>query len=110
MMAFLASTGFYLLAAFFEIAGCFSFWAWLRLNRTAWWAVPGLLSLSLFAICLTQVESSYAGRTFAAYGGVYIGASLLWLLVVEGVAPDRWDMVGAIICLFGAAIILYGPR
>ncbi len=101
---------FYALAAFFEIAGCFAFWAWLRLGRTPLWTLAGVVSLVLFALCLTRVDSAYAGRAYAAYGGVYIVASLLWLWVVEGMRPDRWDAAGAVVCLLGAAVILWGPR
>jgi small multidrug resistance family-3 protein len=110
MTSLLATSGWYLLAALFEIAGCFAFWAWLRLGRTAWWTVAGLASLVLFAACLTRVDSAYAGRAFAAYGGVYIVASLLWLWTVEDTRPDRWDTAGAAICLLGSAVILWGPR
>lgn len=98
------------LAAFFEIAGCFAFWAWLRLGRSALWALPGALSLIVFALVLTRIDSASAGRAFAAYGGVYITASLVWLWTVERQVPDRWDLVGATVCLVGAAIILLGPR
>jgi small multidrug resistance family-3 protein len=66
--------------------------------------------LLLFAWLLTRVDSDAAGRAYAAYGGVYIAASLLWLQAVEGVRPDRWDAIGALICLVGAAVILFGPR
>ena len=97
-------------AAIAEIAGCFAFWAWLRLDRPAWWLVPGVASLVLFAYLLTLVESDAAGRTYAAYGGIYIAASLIWLTVVEGVRPDRWDITGTTLCLIGAAIIIAGPR
>jgi small multidrug resistance family-3 protein len=97
-------------AAVAEIAGCFSFWAWLRLDKSIWWLVPGGVSLALFAYLLTLVDSDAAGRAYAAYGGVYIVASLLWLWAVEGVRPDRWDVTGAMVCLVGAAIILLGPR
>lgn len=93
-----------------EIAGCFSFWIWLRLGKSVWWLVPGMALLALFAWLLTQIDSQAAGRTYAAYGGVYIVASLLWLWAVEGVRPDRWDMVGAVVCIAGAAVILLGPR
>ena len=110
MTTFLPSMSWYLLAAFFEIAGCFAFWAWLRLGRTPWWTVVGALSLVLFAVCLTRVDSVQAGRTFAGYGGVYIVASLLWLWIVEGVRPDRWDTAGGFVCLLGVALILWGPR
>ncbi|THG41719.1 YnfA family protein [Sphingomonas olei] len=100
----------YLAAALAEIAGCFAFWAWLRLDRSAWWLAPGIGSLCLFAYLLTLVDSDQAGRAYAAYGGVYIAAALLWLWAMEGVRPDRWDLTGAAVCLIGAAIILWGPR
>jgi small multidrug resistance family-3 protein len=100
----------YIGAAVAEIAGCFAFWAWLRLGKPVWWVVPGLVSLAVFAWLLTLVESPLAGRAYAAYGGVYIAASLMWLWLVEGARPDRWDAVGAAVCLAGAAIILFGPR
>jgi small multidrug resistance family-3 protein len=100
----------YIGAALAEIAGCFAFWAWLRLDQPAYWLIPGMASLALFAYLLTLVDSSAAGRAYAAYGGVYIAASLLWLWAIEGVRPDRWDLIGATICLAGAALILFGPR
>ncbi|MBB3020567.1 small multidrug resistance family-3 protein [Microvirga lupini] len=100
----------YSLAALAEIAGCFAFWAWLRLDRSLLWLIPGGLSLALFAYLLTLVEAGAAGRAYAAYGGVYIVASLLWLWTVEGIRPDRWDLTGGAICLMGAALILLGPR
>lgn len=100
----------YIGAALAEIAGCFAFWAWLRLDKSSLWTVPGVASLILFAVLLTRVDTAFAGRAYAAYGGVYISASLLWLWFVEGNPPDRWDIVGAILCFAGAAAILWGPR
>lgn len=100
----------YVVAAFAEIAGCFSFWAWLRLGKSALWLLPGMASLALFAWALTFVDCNAAGRAYAAYGGVYIAASLVWLWTIEGVCPDRWDMIGAAVCVAGASIILLGPR
>ena len=100
----------YLAAALAEIGGCFAFWAWLRLGKSVLWLVPGIAALVLFAFLLTRIDSVYAGRAFAAYGGVYIVASLAWLWAVEGARPDRWDAVGAAICIIGAAVILFGPR
>ena len=97
-------------AALAEIAGCFAFWAWLRLGKTALWIAPGMLSLALFAGLLAQIDAAFAGRACAAYGGVYIAASLLWLWAIEGARPDRWDLTGATVCLVGAALILLGPR
>lgn len=100
----------YVAAAVAEIAGCFAFWAWARLGRSALWIVPGVAALMLFAWLLTRVEAAFAGRAFAAYGGVYIAASLAWLWLVEQTRPDRWDGIGAMVCVGGAAIILFGPR
>ena len=97
-------------AALAEIAGCFAFWAWLRLGKAVWWLVPGCASLVLFAWLLTLVDSDAAGRAYAAYGGIYITSALLWLWIVEGVRPDRWDLSGAALCLAGAAVILFGPH
>ena len=97
-------------AALAEIAGCFAFWAWLRLDKSPWWLVPGVVSLGAFAWLLTRVEIDAAGRAYAAYGGIYIAASLLWLWIVEQQRPDRWDATGAAVCLVGAGIILWGPR
>lgn len=97
-------------AAIAEIAGCFAFWAWLRLDRSPLWLVPGLLSLAMFAFLLTLAEADAAGRAYAAYGGIYIVASLLWLWLVESRQPDRWDATGAAFCLIGAGLILLGPR
>ncbi len=104
------SFAFYIAAAIAEIAGCFAFWAWLRLDKSPLWVIPGLVALTLFAFLLTKIDSLFAGRAFAAYGGIYITASLAWLWAVEGARPDRWDAIGAAICLIGAAVILFGPR
>lgn len=100
----------YLAAAIAEIGGCFAFWTWLRLGQSPLWGIVGTVSLVIFGLLLTRAETAFAGRAFAAYGGVYIAASLLWLLLVERVAPDRWDIIGAGICLLGAGLILWGPR
>ena len=100
----------YIAAAGAEIAGCFSFWAWWRLDRSLLWLVPGTLSLVIFAWLLALTPADAAGRTYAAYGGIYIAASLAWLWLAEGVRPDRWDMAGAALCLCGASVILFAPR
>jgi small multidrug resistance family-3 protein len=100
----------FLTAALAEIAGCFAFWAWARLDRSPLWLVPGALCLCLFAYLLTKVDAAYAGRAFAAYGGIYIATSLGCLWAVEGARPDRWDVIGGAVCVVGAAIILWGPR
>lgn len=100
----------YALAALGEIGGCFAFWAWLRLGKSPLWTLPGVVSLIFFALILTRIDTAAAGRAYAAYGGIYILSSLLWLWVVEKTSPDHWDVIGACICLTGTAIILFGPR
>lgn len=106
----MSSLFWYLVAAAGEIGGCFAFWAWLRMQKSVFWTIPGMVSLILFALALTRVDSAHAGRAYAAYGGIYILSSLLWLWGVENTRPDRWDILGAAVCLVGAAIILLGPR
>jgi small multidrug resistance family-3 protein len=100
----------YILAAFAEIGGCFAFWAWLRLGKTPLWLIPGMFSLAVFAWALTYINTDLAGRAYAAYGGIYILSSLLWMWGVEGSKPDRWDGMGAALCVIGALVILFGPR
>jgi small multidrug resistance family-3 protein len=100
----------YIGAALAEIAGCFAFWAWLRLDKSPLVLIPGVIFLMLFAYLLTLVESELAGRAYAAYGGIYIASSLLWQWGVEGVRPDRFDISGMILCLVGASVIIAAPR
>ena len=100
----------YVGAAFLEIAGCFAVWAWMRLGASAWWLVPGGLALAGFAFLLTLIDVDAAGRAYAAYGGIYIAATIVWLWLVEGTLPDRWDIIGATICLVGALVILFAPH
>ena len=100
----------YLIAAFAEIAGCFAFWAWARLDKSALWLIPGLASLALIAWILTRADSAVAGRAYAAYGGVYIASSMVWMWLVEGQRPDRWDIAGLALCLVGSAVILLPSR
>ena len=99
---------FYILAAFAEIAGCYSFWAWLRLHKSPWVILPGLLSLAAFAYFLTKIDSDFAGRVYAAYGSIYIAASFAWLRLVENRVPGKWDLVGVGICLVGGAVMQLG--
>jgi small multidrug resistance family-3 protein len=100
----------YVAAALAEIGGCFGFWLWLREGKSAWLLPASLVSLTVFAWLLTLTETTAAGRAYAAYGGVYIVASICWLWQIENIRPDRWDIIGASICLLGAAVILFGPR
>ena len=106
----MAAFALYLAAALCEIFGCFAVWIWMRQERSIWWLLPGMLSLAAFAYLLTRSPADAAGRAFAIYGGVYIAASLGWLWLVEGQRPDGWDLFGAVLCLLGAAIILWAPR
>lgn len=100
----------YVGAALAEIAGCFSFWAWLRMAKSPLWLIPGSASLGAFAYLLTLVDASQAGRAYAAYGGIYITSALLWMWIVEGVSPDLWDLGGATLSLVGACVIFWGPH
>lgn len=99
---------FFLLAAGSEIFGCYCFWIWLRLGESILWTIPGILALIIFAYALTRINASNAGRIYAAYGGIYIFSSLLWLWLVEGVQPSRWDLLGVSLSLVGTLVILFG--
>lgn len=110
MPVHLATALVYSAAALAEIAGCFAFWAWLRQGQSPLWLLPGVLSLVAFAWLLNLAPAEHAGRAFAAYGGVYIAASLLWLWAVEARLPDRWDLLGGALALIGAVVILFAPR
>ena len=94
------------IAAFFEIAGCFAFWVWVRRGATPLVLALGIASLIGFAFALTRVDSAFAGRAYAAYGGIYIAASLVWLWVVEGQIPTRSDLLGAMLAIAGALVII----
>lgn len=109
-MTALPTLAIYAAAAVAEIAGCFAFWAWWRLGASGLWLLAGLVSLAAFAWLLAFAPSDFAGRAYAAYGGVYIASSLIWLWAIEGQRPDSWDLTGAGLCLVGAAIILLMPR
>lgn len=109
-MAGAVTVGIFILAAIAEIAGCFAVWQVVRAGRSALWLLPGAISLALFAWALTFSPADFAGRSYAAYGGIYVVASLAWLVVVEGQRPDRFDIAGATLALAGAALILFAPR
>jgi small multidrug resistance family-3 protein len=103
--------GLFALAAVFEIAGCFAFWVWLRRGVSPFVAVLGVVSLIAFAVVLTRVDWAFAGRAYAAYGGIYIAASLVWLWLAEGQRPTVTDLVGAGIAIIGAlAIVGFASR
>jgi small multidrug resistance family-3 protein len=94
------------LAAFFEIAGCFAFWLWVRRGAAAYVVVLGIASLIGFALALSRVDSAFAGRAYAAYGGIYITASLMWLWAAEGQRPTLTDLLGAALAVMGALLII----
>ncbi len=98
---------FFFVAALLEIAGCYSFWAIWKLDKSPLWLIPGLMFLAGFAWILAQVDASYAGRAYAAYGGVYIAASLLWGAVVERQLPNSYDLLGVVFCFVGASMIFF---
>lgn len=104
------SLGLYAAAALAEIAGCFAFWVWWKQGASALWLLPGMASLAAFAWLLALTPADAAGRSYAAYGGIYILASLLWLWAVEGQAPRATDGLGAALALAGAGVILWGAR
>ena len=92
-----------------EIVGCYLPWLWLKKDGSPWLLLPAAFSLGLFAWLLT-LHPQAAGRTYAAYGGVYIAVALLWLWLVDGIRPTLWDGVGATVALAGMAIIMFAPR
>ena len=94
------------IAAILEILGCFTFWLWLRRGASPAIAALGIISLIGFAAALTRVDAAFAGRAYAAYGGIYIAASLVWLWLVEGQQPTATDMLGACIAIIGALVIV----
>ena len=102
----IANVALFALAAFFEIAGCFAFWVWLRRGGTPVVALVGIASLIAFALALTpawiRVRRGEAQHT----GGIYIAASLVWLWLIEGQAPTRTHMIGAALAIAGALIII----
>lgn len=100
----------FLAAAIAEIGGCFAFWGWLRLGKTPLWLVPGCCCLLLFAYLLTLIDTSVAGRAYAAYGGIYILVAVFWMWLAEGARPDPWDFLGVGLCLLGTVVILLAPH
>lgn len=100
------SLAIFALAAILEIAGCYAFWAWLRLGASRAVALLGVFSLIGFAVVLTKADTAFAGRAYAAYGGIYIAASLVWLWAVENQTPRATDLIGAALAIIGAGVIV----
>lgn len=109
MRALATILALYLLTAAAEIGGCYLFLLFAR-RPARWWALPlSLVTLTAFAWLLT-LHPAASGRVYAAYGGVYIAAALAWLWCVDGVRPDRWDLLGGATCVAGMLVIYFGPR
>lgn len=109
MTAFLSTAALFAITAVAEIIGCYLPYLYLRSEARAWVLVPAAVSLAVFAWLLT-LHPSGAGRTYAAYGGVYVATAIIWLWLIEGQLPDRWDVIGAGVSVAGMGIILFGPR
>jgi small multidrug resistance family-3 protein len=109
ILLFARTAGLFLVTALAEILGCYLFYVWLRKTGSLWFLSASLVSLVVFAWLLT-LQPTAAGRTYAAYGGVYVASAIMWLWLVDGQRPDRWDLLGGSICLVGMAIIVLGPR
>jgi small multidrug resistance family-3 protein len=104
------TVGLFVLTAVAEIVGCYLPYLWLRRGQPPWLLAPAALSLAAFVWLLTLHTTFAAGRTYAAYGGVYVAVALVWLWLVDGIRPDRWDLVGVTVTLAGMAIIAFAPR
>ena len=109
MLELAKTTGLFVLTALAEIAGCYLPYLWLKQGKPVWLLAPAALALAAFVWLLT-LHPQAAGRTYAAYGGVYVAVAMAWLAWVEGVIPTRWDLIGAGIAIFGMAIIVLQPR
>lgn len=109
MAAILRTVGLFAATALCEIGGCYLVFLTLRRGHPAWLLLPAAVCLGLFAYLLT-LHPFAAGRTYAAYGGVYVVTALLWLRLVEGIVPHRWDFVGAVVTLTGMGIIAFAHR
>jgi len=98
------------LTAVAEIVGCYLPYLWLRSGKSILLLIPAVFSLGLFAWLLTLHPSLPAGRTYAAYGGVYVSIAVLWLWQVDGIKPDRWDIIGVVVTIIGMTIIAFAPH
>lgn len=108
-MSIARSVFFFVLAALFEIGGGYLIWLWLRENKSAWLALVGAVVLVLYGVIPT-FQPAHFGRVYAAYGGIFIVIAMIWGWQVDKVAPDRADVIGALIALAGVSMIMYWPR
>jgi small multidrug resistance family-3 protein len=109
-MTAVKSIALFLVAAVFEIGGAWLVWRGVRDHRGWLWAGLGVIALGAYGFVATLQPDAHFGRILAAYGGVFVAGSLAWGVVFDGFRPDRWDLIGAVVCLVGVAIIMYVPR
>lgn len=100
----------FLVAALAEIGGAWLVWQGVREHRGLWFVGAGVLALGAYGFVATFQPDPHFGRVLAAYGGVFVAGSLLWGVVADGFRPDRYDIIGSMICLLGVAVIMYAPR
>jgi small multidrug resistance family-3 protein len=100
----------FVVAALAEIGGAWLVWQGVREHRGVLWAAGGVLALGAYGFVATLQPDAHFGRILAAYGGVFVAGSLVWGVVMDGFRPDRWDLVGAAVCLLGVALIMYARR
>jgi small multidrug resistance family-3 protein len=100
----------FLLAAVAEIGGAWLVWQGVREQRGLLWVGAGVIALGLYGFVATLQPDAHFGRILAAYGGVFVAGSLAWGMVFDGFRPDHYDVVGALVCLAGVAVIMYSPR
>ncbi|TDC54611.1 YnfA family protein [Jiangella ureilytica] len=109
-MTVVRSIALFVLAAVAEIGGAWLVWQGVREHRGLLWAGAGVVALGLYGFVATLQPDPHFGRILAAYGGVFVAGSLAWAMIADGFRPDRYDVVGALVCLIGVAIIMYAPR
>ncbi len=109
-MSIARSLALFVLAAIAEIGGAWLIWQGWREHRGVLWIAGGLLALGAYGFVATFQPDPHFGRILAAYGGVFVAGSLAWGIVFDKFRPDRWDLIGAGICLLGVAVIMYAPR
>ena len=107
--AIIISLALFFAAALFEIGGGYLVWLWLREKRHYVFGVVGALVLFTYGVIPT-LQDAHFGRVYAAYGGIFIVSSILWGMIIDKEKPDRYEIIGAVIALIGAAIIMYAPR